>query len=631
MSKKSTKKALLLSVLSLLACVAMLVSTTFAWFTDSVASANNVIKSGNLDIELEYWNGTEWLDVTDATDILTNDLFEPGVVEVAYLRLANVGSLALKYAFGVNIISETSGVNQANASFNLSDYIEFGVIEGVNGESAAYADRKAAVADIIGAKAIKEGYVSESTSLLAGNEQYLALVVYMPESVDNVANHNGINVPQIDLGINVLATQYTYEEDSFDETYDKDAFYADHYVTNADELKAAIAAGGIVGLMNDVTVEETITIPNGKTVTIDLNGKTLTGYAPNNTANADMFLVKGDLTIKNGSVEYSVANNLGWGAMSAILDITAGGVANIEDATLFNLGGTDMAFVAHLNNWGTATLNVNNSEMYSPYAAVRVFNSGYDMNNVTISNSTIAGSNMALWVHNYTAADFGSADKAASQAQLLNLNFEDNNNILMGKIRYGFTDAVVVDSTKTLVIADDNNELKNALADNATVVLNGGEYSLTSLSGKTGITIIGTEDTVIGGEGATTGFGGNFGKDTVIKNVTFSGSSNGVRWSYAQGGDTVFENCVFAGDSVYGFHIDESKGANFTFNNCTFSGFNAFAGDLASVTFNGCTFLHNGNYGHTNIWSVGYFNNCTFGENVTYGGSGTIYVDGVQL
>ena len=55
-SKKTTRRALLTSMLSLLICVSMLVGSTFAWFTDSVTSANNVIKSGNLDVTLEYWD-----------------------------------------------------------------------------------------------------------------------------------------------------------------------------------------------------------------------------------------------------------------------------------------------------------------------------------------------------------------------------------------------------------------------------------------------------------------------------------------------------------------------------------------------------------------------------------------------
>ena len=39
---KSTKRALLLSALSLLMCVSMLIGSTFAWFTDSVTSSGMV-------------------------------------------------------------------------------------------------------------------------------------------------------------------------------------------------------------------------------------------------------------------------------------------------------------------------------------------------------------------------------------------------------------------------------------------------------------------------------------------------------------------------------------------------------------------------------------------------------------
>ena len=52
-NSKTTRRALVLSVLSLLLCCSMLVGTTFAWFTDSVTSGKNKIVAGNLDIELD--------------------------------------------------------------------------------------------------------------------------------------------------------------------------------------------------------------------------------------------------------------------------------------------------------------------------------------------------------------------------------------------------------------------------------------------------------------------------------------------------------------------------------------------------------------------------------------------------
>ena len=58
-SSKSTKRALLTSVLALLMCVTMLVGATFAWFTDTASTGVNKIQAGNLDVKLEYataWN-----------------------------------------------------------------------------------------------------------------------------------------------------------------------------------------------------------------------------------------------------------------------------------------------------------------------------------------------------------------------------------------------------------------------------------------------------------------------------------------------------------------------------------------------------------------------------------------------
>ena len=103
-NKKNTKKALLSSVLSLVLCLTMLIGTTFAWFTDSVTSANNIIKSGNLKVSLEYMDGTkevadvesnEWKDASQEA-IFDYSLWEPGYVSVRHIKIGNEGSLALK-------------------------------------------------------------------------------------------------------------------------------------------------------------------------------------------------------------------------------------------------------------------------------------------------------------------------------------------------------------------------------------------------------------------------------------------------------------------------------------------------------------------------------------------------------
>ena len=114
MHNKQTKRALLASVLSLVICAAMLVGTTFAWFTDSVTSGRNTIVAGNLDVELEYATVdgtgalTDWTSVDDATDLFADGLWEPGYAQVVYLRVSNLGTLALKYQFSINITNETA-------------------------------------------------------------------------------------------------------------------------------------------------------------------------------------------------------------------------------------------------------------------------------------------------------------------------------------------------------------------------------------------------------------------------------------------------------------------------------------------------------------------------------------------
>ncbi len=263
-NKKSTKRALLSSVLSLVLCMAMLIGTTFAWFTDSVSSTNNIIKSGNLDVELEYYNGDSWEKVTANTNVFEeNTLWEPGHTEVVYLKVSNLGTLALKYQLGINIVNEVESINVAGEALRLSDYIEFGAIEGV---STPYADRAAARAAVTNSAILSTGYTKAGSIEAGAVEQYVALVVYMPETVGNEANYRtGEVAPQIDLGINLMATQYTSESDSFNNQYDADAKF-----------------GGAPAARTTVLAKmPTVGTLGGNTVTLD------TGYVFNTTETYD--------------------------------------------------------------------------------------------------------------------------------------------------------------------------------------------------------------------------------------------------------------------------------------------------------------------------------------------------------
>ena len=61
---------LFVSVFALVLCVAMLVGSTFAWFTDTATTGVNKIQSGKLDVKLTYLtDNNEWKEVTKDTKL----------------------------------------------------------------------------------------------------------------------------------------------------------------------------------------------------------------------------------------------------------------------------------------------------------------------------------------------------------------------------------------------------------------------------------------------------------------------------------------------------------------------------------------------------------------------------------
>ena len=194
-NRKSTKRALLGSVMAMVLCLAMLVGATFAWFTDTASTGVNKIQAGNLDVVLEMQNADgKWvsaegktLDFVKAADAKGEAiLWEPGCTyELPALRIRNNGNLALKYKVAITGINGSAKLNEA--------------IEWTIGDVAMGAEQHLAAGES-DAFTIK-GHMKES----AGNE-------YMNESIDGIA-------------ITVVATQDTVESDSFGKDYDADAEY----------------------------------------------------------------------------------------------------------------------------------------------------------------------------------------------------------------------------------------------------------------------------------------------------------------------------------------------------------------------------------------------------------------------
>ncbi len=211
---KKTKQALILSFISMMLCISMLVGATFAWFTDTVTSSPNIIKSGNLDVEMYWTNDLStgvWYNAETEEDGVPFDYdnWEPGYTEVRYVKVVNAGSLALKYSLTLGALSEVGklaeviGVYYANnvtaniADRSLAGMTSLGYLsDAMNGGEAAYG------------------------SLAPNGETVVAVALHMDESAGNDYQEESVGDGFV---FKLVATQATAESDSFDDQYDKNA------------------------------------------------------------------------------------------------------------------------------------------------------------------------------------------------------------------------------------------------------------------------------------------------------------------------------------------------------------------------------------------------------------------------
>ncbi|MBR2907678.1 MAG: SipW-dependent-type signal peptide-containing protein [Clostridia bacterium] len=689
--KKTTKKALLASALSLLLCFSMLLGTTYAWFTDSVTSANNIIKSGNLDVEFYYsTDAKNWKEVTETTNVFSDTLWEPGHTEVVYLKVENKGSLALKYKLGVNVASEVGGINQAGESFKLSNYILFDVID----TDTAYTDRDAARQAANG-KAIANSFSKESVLKTTGDTETVALVVYLPETVGNEANpKTGTAAPEIHLGLNVFATQLTSESDSFGDDYDENAAFSMWDGTIPAEMPASLV---VDTAKHVISINDAQAFAYFNTLINDADFYTNYGSKWKYTAelNADIDLANkawtpivmsnlvafegNNHTVKNLFVD-SAAEDAGLFADVTCNDI---GVTYVKDLTLdgaYVKGSKNVGAIAGLGTQGHfQNVTVNNATVIGNKYIGGIFGWG----NGTVVNSTVKNSSILIPEGGEKEAGglagyISNDGKASTENKIISGNTVENVVISAPTIASALVSQPNSSNTGGALIVLEFNTVKNVTVTTAddtadifasnnvggkSIVRNNTEIDCTV--NKSGALAVFADEqseldaalennatvylsagdfklsslsnykniTITGVAGETkinpvNSFG--FGTDTTVKNVTIeSESGNAVRYGYTSG-DVVFENCEFLGE-VYGFHVDDAHNGTITFNGCTFEGFNAFAG-TGTYYFNDCNFLHSGSYGHVNMWGVAYFNNCTWGEGATYGtrGDGEIYIDGVK-
>ena len=315
-NRKSTKRALLGSVMAMVLCLAMLVGATFAWFTDTASTGVNKIQAGNLDIEIQDETGKAidtlaWAtkDGTAFAEDGKTPLWEPGCTyTLTPFQIVNKGNLALKYKI---------------------------VVTGLEGDAGLL-------------KVIKFTYKTGEETFDMNAEGHLAAnggaskVITVSAHMDEAAGNEYMNKTLEGVKFTVYATQDTVESDSFHNTFT--------------ELKEALTNGGVVAVTKDIhtnNIEDTAAarMVISQPTTLNLEKKIITpNDMGNNNVNFCALIVDADTTInagENGGIDTGVNGGYGINVRNgATLTINGGyyyggGTAvQVQEGTLIINGGT---------------------------------------------------------------------------------------------------------------------------------------------------------------------------------------------------------------------------------------------------------------------------------------------------
>ena len=420
----------------------------------------------------------------------------------------------------------------------------------------------------------------------------------------------------------------------------------------AEALFLAAAVGGEVNLTEDVVLTAPLEVQAN--MVINLNGNTISAAYHKNIG--AVIKNKANLTIVGGTI-----SSLGENGGSAIQN---SGKLTVKDATLNGAPNANGSWPSYtVNNTGEMTME--NTTITSYHGAVASYGADaiVTLNNCEIDMTGIPGftshgiytyDNGKVVVNGGTYAN-KATDQNASGASVINGAVTVNSGDFSGRIENYYGTPVlkggsysvrpnnnfiaagfkaVENGGKYYVVADEIDAVASTVAeltaalngDSKEIYLSAGEYTMpagnnfssdnvltcapgTVFTGNSklninGATIIGATFSNPTGTAVDQTINGSF------KGCRFEGS-NAARWCYS-GETVVFEDCEFSG-SVYGVHFD--GGANdVIFRNCTISGFNALAGEITMVTFEGCTFKGNGKSGYNgaNLWGSAKMVNCEF-------------------
>ena len=564
-NRVSTKRALVLSLLSMLLCVSMLIGSTYAWFTDTATTAVNKIQAGTLDVALEMStdNGATWKNAEGKTlNFMTADnraeiLWEPGCTyALPLLRVVNKGNLSLKYEIVITGIDGDAELNKA---------IEWTIPAEKTGNLAA-----GATSDAIAIS----GHMKET----AGNE-------YQGKSIDGIA-------------ITVYATQYTGESDSNGNDYDKDATF--YPVIDAAGLKNALANGGNITIDRDVAFAPVIA---------DKTQQTLIAQT---TVTKDTLI---NLAGKKISVQHDETTD--FGKASPVLMAVTDGVLTIDgDGEINCEAGSQQVYGINVNG---GKVIVNSGNYYGAITAIQIQKGSLEINGGFFDMAPTckaAVPHYAKYVVNCIDAAYKNGTATISIKGGTFVNFDPSANPEGEGTSYVAEGYSVVSETQengdiwysvvkgTGVVAGTQEDMNKGITDSAskdvTVVMP--KNSKVTLDN--GLANEGTKsrDITFVGDGTQT-------VDVASKATSAEGAKH---LNYQRGSTLTFENLIIENgtDTYDGIVCDE-----LIYKNCTIKGVTTLYG---KATFINCVF-ENDMANQYSIWTWGgtdvTFEGCTFNTN----------------
>lgn len=251
MGKNSIKIALTLSLAALIAWTILGTGASLAWFADTSTEVKNIFHFSSFDLSVSHKlsDGT-YEEVDSQTKIFDdNAIYEPGYVQVVYLKIKNKGSRAFNFKTAVSVTDYTVATNYFGQSFNLKDYLKFGLVTADTEEELDNIVSTRAKANEVAVMDLNN-YSTDVVALESGKTIYMALIVRMPEEVSNHANYRGDTIPKVELGIIVRADQQK---------------------TNEDSVVKIISCWGTSVYYGNLTEDDELYVFNGETVNITLD------------------------------------------------------------------------------------------------------------------------------------------------------------------------------------------------------------------------------------------------------------------------------------------------------------------------------------------------------------------------